>query len=106
MKKTTIFTCYVFLAALSMSVMAARGNLRGVGTDDCGAWLEARAGRSNYSGIDWVQGFISSYNFYNNEDTFGSVSWQSLAAYIDKYCRDNPLSHVHLAADAFIKREK
>ncbi len=104
--------CAVMLvAAMLMSVPAtATGNIWGGGASDCGVWLERRKNDNDLQQAQWVMGFISSYNYYigykDDVDVFGDVSWQAVMAYIDKYCRENPLKTIPDAADAFISRDQ
>ena len=106
MKKITLLVSFVTLISFILATPATASRIQGAGAVDCGVWLTDRAEGSHNTGIAWLQGFISSYNLYHDEDAFGAVSWQSLVAYVDKFCRDNPLRSVSHAADAFIKREK
>ena len=112
MKKSNLSVFSLALIGVLMAKSATADVIvMGAGTIDCGQWLEDRAKDDYYGAMSWVQGFISSFNIYNSAtsphgEAFGSVSPQSLAAYLDKYCRDNPLNDLVDASDSFIKREK
>jgi hypothetical protein len=61
----------------------------------CGAWARSQgneAGRAQY--LYWFRGFVSGYNFGNpsNQVPVGAMpDRDTLALYIDKFCRENPL---------------
>jgi hypothetical protein len=40
----------------------------------------------------WTRGFISGYNWFNpTNQVLRDLSYETMVAYVDKYCRDNPL---------------
>lgn len=85
---------------LFMSTNALAGQIQGAGGVTCGAWLQTRQSNQHYGELHWVQGFISSYNQYvytgrNPNGIFGSVDHDSIAAWMDNYCRANPLETVY-----------
>jgi hypothetical protein len=73
-----------------------------MGTHTCGAWLEQRArpvsGRNQvYEG--WVLGFLTAANLLNDSDTdlLKHIDGQSALAWIDNFCRANPLDRLDTA---------
>jgi hypothetical protein len=62
----------------------------------CGAWSRSAgsaAGRAQY--VSWFRGFVSGHNFGNpeNQVQLGQMpDEETLYLYVDKYCRENPLS--------------
>ena len=67
--------------------------------NSCGAWAksaqEHELVRAQY--IKWVRGFISGHNWVNRNNqakTSGSLSSETIALYLDKYCRENPLGNM------------
>lgn len=68
----------------------------------CGAWAKSSgnpAARAQY--ISWFRGFASGYNYGNpgNQVQLGRFpDSDTLALYIDKYCRDSPLNPFIAAA--------
>jgi hypothetical protein len=80
--------------------------LIGVGTASCGQYLELRAKHSSYindSFEGWLGGFASGMNHARLADT-GRLKLlpdgPSMLAYVDKFCRENPLKSVFIGADA------
>lgn len=67
----------------------------------CAAWTRSQGDeilRAQYG--TWFRGFVSGYNFGNpaNQALLGAMpDPAAVAAYVDKYCRDNPL-HSFVAA--------
>ncbi len=61
----------------------------------CGAWTRSQGDeilRAQYG--TWFRGFVSGYNFGNpaNQVLLGAMPDPvAVAAYVDKFCRDNPL---------------
>jgi hypothetical protein len=94
--------------SVSVSAPVSVSNFRGAGAIDCGQWLEQRNVNHWTGPMAWVMGFISSYNYYGPEsvDAFIGVSWQTLAAYLDKYCREKPLDGLAHAAISFIDQDQ
>lgn len=62
----------------------------------CGAWARSatsESARAQY--MSWFRGFVTGYNFANpeNQVAMGRMpDGDTLALYIDKYCRENPLN--------------
>ena len=86
----------------SFSVNAFSGEIKGAGAATCGEWLEARKDNTVSELVlkSWILGFISSYNHYvysgsNPDGIFGSTDVNGLPAWMDKYCRENPLNSVY-----------
>ena len=61
----------------------------------CGAWVKSgtdESARAQY--ISWFRGFVSGHNFGNPGNQVQLERMPdpaTLALYVDKYCRDNPL---------------
>jgi hypothetical protein len=62
----------------------------------CGAWAKSahdKLGRAQYD--SWFRGFVSGYNFGNPTNQVQLERMpdpDTLALYVDKYCRENPLN--------------
>ena len=92
------------LAAISQTISAKEVQvIAGVGASSCGQWIEGR----EYKELDgmlvsWVQGFLSGMNLQRYAETKQEMApipdSGSLLAYIDKYCRENPLRDVAYGA--------
>jgi hypothetical protein len=60
----------------------------------CGTWisLASDASGSRHIVAAWAAGFISGYNWFNNTNQVTrDLRDETITAYIDKHCRDNPL---------------
>jgi hypothetical protein len=78
-----------------------------IGNATCGDWHEASRGRDLASRqrrelhAEWLEGYISGVNSQAiNKDV--SVTGTQIRAYTDRYCADNPLHSLPLAAMALI----
>ena len=65
----------------------------------CGKWSswgsDASASRSRATFVAWTMGFVSAYNWFNEANQVTrNFSNETIAAYVDKYCRDNPLNNL------------
>ena len=96
--------------AMATSVTChAQGNreaaIVGVGTGSCGQYLQLRAAQSrNFDDSleGWITGFVSGMNnarFSVSKSLKLLPDGPSMLAYVDKYCRDNPLKMVFNGAD-------
>lgn len=77
---------------------AAGASVSGEGITACGDYLASRRTvneTQDYVYATWLRGFTSGFNFATRGKQITSVSAPAtLLAYMDKYCRDNPLSTV------------
>ena len=66
------------------------------GSNGCGDYLEDRKNSANddfYAA--WAWGFLSAYNTFGTEPQVrGRLSKGTILAYLDKHCRNEPLSNV------------
>jgi len=86
----------------------APGNytLIGVGTVSCGKWTASRSGEDYSAKIaeeQWALGFLSGVGFEGSGkyDPLNGVDAEGVLAWLDNYCRANPLKSVATAAAAF-----
>jgi len=105
-------TAALLLAVLLISGTAwAQYTAFGAGQESCGFWTKTRndpgaekPGSPATSFVQWTGGYLTAYSRWVEEepgpvsdsDTYGAVAW------IDNYCRDNPLRNVARAAEALI----
>ena len=88
------FLCVVATSAL------ANNAIIGAGGTTCGKWVENRRTDAYYHHqLNWVLGFVSSYNYYLHAGTetygvIGSTDSASIAVWMDNYCKENPLETV------------
>lgn len=63
----------------------------------CGAWTEARQTQSVRAGLlqEWVWGFLSGMNLKSDKpDALLGTDPEGLTAWLDNYCRANPLATI------------
>ena len=78
----------------------------GVGASSCGTWTADRVNPYSFPAIadgSWVLGFLSgiAYEGPENDDPLAGTDAQGVFAWIDNYCRANPIDHISAAAEAF-----
>lgn len=97
-----ILTLFTAGAAFSQGV-----RVQGVGTFSCGKYIQLRAEQNNAQDsafISWVWGYVSGFNMEAKAPTSRETpDGPSTLAYIDKYCRENPLDNVLFATNALIR---
>lgn len=80
---------------------------RGFADMSCGAWAASSndaATRSLY--VTWILGFLSGVNFEDPHHQVGvgeMLSSDTLILYVNKYCRDHPLSTIDGAAFSLVR---
>ena len=91
----------IALAVISVSAFA-NGPILGAGATTCGKWVEGRKAGTYHLQLNWVLGFISSYNHYvdaylgkGKNGVFGTADHNSVAVWMDNYCQKNPLESVY-----------
>jgi hypothetical protein len=70
-----------------------------MGHNSCGEWLEERAashGNQAYEG--WILGFLTGTNAFSDEDFLEQTDSRSVWAWVDNYCRAQPLDSLATAA--------
>jgi hypothetical protein len=70
----------------------------------CGQWkklADSVIGRAQYA--SWFRGFVSGYNFGNPGNQVRRMpDVDTLALYVDKYCKENPLEQFTSAAQGLV----
>jgi hypothetical protein len=93
------FIAFLFTALCCLSDAIAQGKALvqfGYADTSCGTWVTSAGSegrRAQYT--SWFRGFVSGYNFGNpdNQVLLGRMpDEQTLSLYVDKFCRENPLS--------------
>ncbi|QNK69182.1 hypothetical protein [Variovorax sp. PAMC26660] len=98
MKRTLI--AGLLAATVTSAVHAQRdgATFNGVGVETCGAYLKVRRTSSTVEDAifgQWVMGYVAAYNLYSNQPAVTDLPTTStVVAYLDKFCRDNPLDSV------------
>jgi len=86
-------------------------SIQGAGAMPCGNWVEKRASGGHNMALAWVMGFMSSYNHFVDESgkkngVFGEIDYNSIALWMDNYCRSNPLKSVYSGSYTLIGEMK
>ena len=77
------------------AISAVAGPIKGAGGTTCANWVQDRKNDTYYPQLNWVLGFISSYNYYvyvgkNENGVFGSADFAFVSVWMDNYCQKNP----------------
>jgi hypothetical protein len=74
----------------------------GEGATSCGTWTQARQAQSTKAALiaQWIAGYVSGSNVEgeHHPDALVGVDFKGLVAWIDNYCRSNPLDPIVSAA--------
>ena len=86
----------MMLVATPVQAIDGAGQFKTYGQYSCGQWLEAKKadGTVRTVMIGWVAGYVSAVNAWieGKEDWLEHSDIPSAMSWIDKYCRENPLS--------------
>jgi len=103
---------FVFLLCVSLLASAAHARadpvtVQGFEDMSCGAWAASAnspSARAQY--LAWFRGFVTGVNFADSKHQIGLAQMPSddtVSLYVDKYCRENPLSIFPGAAFKLVK---
>lgn len=112
MRNIRISLAVTFLMVVSgYATNASAGAIQGAGAIPCSKWVEDRASGDHNMTLAWVMGFMSSYNHYINESgkkngVFWENNYNSIALWMDNYCRRNPLETVYSGSYMLIEEMK
>ncbi|MFA5493529.1 MAG: hypothetical protein WC247_02040 [Porticoccaceae bacterium] len=94
MKKILCLT----LATLFCPTVLAEGtvNVVGSGNNSCGTWMKDRKTTSDWHQAgQWINGYyVAAQELLSKDLSLKKVDTYALAAFVDKYCSDNPLDSV------------
>lgn len=91
----TVLTATAFLLAAPVVAQEQQFLVNGLGTLSCGKVLDNLdnpVGRAEIS--DWLNGFVTAYNYYENQQLVTPPDKETNVAFIETYCRKNPLSNI------------
>ena len=98
---------YVFAALALAASASAQTLVGGEGKVSCGTYLDhRRTGNEaqHYIYVVWIRGFSSGFNYgTKGKQVSSGLEKETILAYIDKHCRDNPLNSVAGAAFNLVK---
>jgi hypothetical protein len=98
-----LFFVLCFPFAIEINAEESAVYVLGGGHDSCGKWLESKdipQQRQQYT--QWVLGFISGSNWARDETQVYPPDVQAVVAFIDRYCKKNPLQRIMVAAVALV----
>ena len=107
MKK--IFFCGVFMLLIGSASYAQQEGtvIIGAGSLSCGKWLEARNNPRMHDQFEqWVLGYMSGINWAawtKKQKQADLPDAEAALAFIDQYCRNNPLDPIVAAAAALVQ---
>jgi hypothetical protein len=116
--KTLLRIILVGIALVLFSEMALAATVTGRGAESCGVWVKDREdesrGRSAGStlNITWLLGYLSGLSAATGKDFWdkpnvNSLDNESVALWMDNYCRANPLKGVAEGANGlFLERTR
>ena len=91
------FFAVMMLVATPVQAIDGAGIYKSMGSRSCGQWLEAKKEDDDhrYSLRDWVAGYVTATNVWmeGKQDWLEDSDLPSAMLWIDKYCRENPLSN-------------
>jgi hypothetical protein len=90
--------------ALGSSSHAQGVIVGGMGINSCGEWLEEAQSsglRAHYR--SWVHGFLSGANWYSSTTQAKVPDTEAPMAFLDEYCKRNPLHFVVAGAAALVQ---
>lgn len=91
------FLCVVLLLSATSAIAEP---VKGAGVTSCGKWVEARKKDTYFPQLNWVLGFISSYDHFvyigkDKNGVFGEEDFKSIAVWMDNYCQRKPSETVY-----------
>jgi hypothetical protein len=98
--KAVLAFALLLLGAMGGSVVNAQDQsftTRGAGTTSCGTYIEWRNSGDKprvTQVVQWTWGYLHGYNAFTLSATIVPPELDTVAAYLEKYCRDNPLEFV------------
>ena len=103
---TRYIVLVVLLLIMSIASAQRAAEFTGAGIVSCGVYLEDRKTdqRYNQQYTQWSSGYVSAYNIFSTYPQISQnrISPETTLAYLDKYCRDNPLKFVIDGVDSLI----
>jgi hypothetical protein len=97
--KTIILTCILLL--LSTGVNAEERILVfGAGLESCGEWLDLKTDSGRLERKQWIYGYLTGRNWGTRNKQTGYTDPKAMGAFLDMYCRNNPLHVLFQAANA------
>ena len=106
MQKIVVYLL-LLLASTSTSYAQEAWTGNGIGMQGCGQYIENRRTpnqRYDNEMAEWFYGFLTGRNYYSSSPQIKrSIEASTVLAYLDKYCRENPLASVGAGALELVK---
>ena len=96
------FFAVMMLVATPVQAIDGAGNYSSFARRSCGEWLEDKRADNNktfdvnrYGNKQWVAGYVTAVNIWieGKGNWLGGSDIASAVLWIDKYCKENPLSN-------------
>jgi hypothetical protein len=87
---------FIVLASISSFAMAV--TIIDIKGNSCGKWVETRKNNSSSQREAWIAGYLSGVAYESENNVFVSIDAESIYLWTDKYCAENPLNEVAVAA--------
>ena len=97
-------------ASLGSANAAGSFTLLGVGTQSCGAWVQAREGRGHFPAakqaamLTWAQGFLSAAVVVTGRDILRDLDPAAMKTWLDNYCQKHPIRSVWQALGVLVSQ--
>ena len=93
----------LILVAVSPAAAQRVATITYHGPFKCGDYLEDRQRNEKSSlPVSWVYGYISAYNRFGVHAQVQASDPPTVSAYLEKYCRDNPLKDIAAGTNSMI----
>ena len=100
--KAKNFTCLLaWLVAGTVGFDAQAVEIRGV--ISCGMWAASRTANNSLPNELWLVAFLSGIAFNSEKDFLSGTDTFSITAWMDNYCKANPLDYVMKGASTLSK---
>ncbi len=83
--------------------LSAGVSVWGAGNESCGRWAAVRNSDAHEAMKHWILGFLSGSNWRAQNQQAIPPDADAVFAFVDKYCRNNPLHSLVLAGAALIE---
>jgi hypothetical protein len=101
-----VLASVIVVGAIAASGIAEAAEVMGAGIDSCGRWTSDRTDPHSPPALQdeqWVLGYLSAVGQMSltKYDPLGGTDAFAVWAWVDNFCRSNPLSHIADAAETF-----
>lgn len=97
-----ILSTTLAVAIISPGSASADVHMKWMGQLSCGAWPKnaSHTAVEKAATLNWVLGYLSRGAVAKKSDILGHVDQASVSAWLDRYCNENPLDDIPVAASA------